>query len=254
MNLFTRFEYVSSMPYFNHIVIICLFTFILTIIGSVIISYIIIKLFKFSINDYNILFYQYGEQSQKLLNLYGDYTITRMYIIKQPVKKLLTFVINLFTFYNFDKVLRENPDIFPYHISTIFEIKLPNKMKKLILLEKTNSVNICENFPINNSQVIKTINIKNKNLTINSILNETQKRIGQKIFFNWHIYNNNCQSFTKEILITVNKYSKFKKFIITANKKFFNTIIPTEFTLHMYNSIIIFTNIVEKYIYNFNIY
>ena len=40
------------------------------------------------------------------------------------------------------------------------------------------------------------------------ILNDTKKRIGKKKFFNWHIYENNCRLFIKEILITLEKLDK----------------------------------------------
>lgn len=254
MNLLENIEYITTLPYFNYIILLAILLFILSIIVIIIISYLIIKLFRLSINDYNILFYQYSKQSQQILNKYGNYELTKIYVIKQPLSKVVSFIINMATLYNYDRVIKEYPNLFPYHIALIFEIKLQNNMKKLLLLEKTNSVNICENFPITDTQNIKTINVKKQKFTINSILNATQQRIGSKRFFNWNIYNNHCQSFTKELLITINKYNKFKQFIMPANEKFFNTIIPTEFTLHIYNSVVILINIIEKYLYNFNVY
>jgi len=134
----------------------------------------------------------------------------------------------------------------------VFEIVLPNGMKKLLLLEKNNCINISENFFVNNSQEIKELHIKNKNLTINNILNTTQERLGNEKYFNWHLYKNNCQEFTKEILKTIGKYNKKNKNFIFRDK-LFKLIIPSEFTLHIGNCLCVFYNIFEKYIYDSNI-
>jgi hypothetical protein len=256
MNPFTYvkvIEYFSSLPYFNYIIILTILIFILAIILTII-SYFAFKFFKLNINDYNILFYQYSKKSKKILDLYGDYKLTKIHIIKQPISRFSTFIINLITLYNYDKILKKDATIFPYHISLLFEIKLPNNMTKFLLFEKNNSINVCENFLINNSFDIKTIHLKKTNYSINSILTKTLQRIGNKKFFNWHIYNNNCQESIKEILITINKYKKYKKFIIKSSKRFFNTIIPTEFTLHIYNSLVSIMNIIEKYIIESSIF
>ena len=134
----------------------------------------------------------------------------------------------------------------------VCEIKLSNGLRKLLLIEKNNSINICENFLINNLQDIKTIKLNNKHLTLNSILKTTQQRVGNELFFNWNLYKNNCQKFTKEILKTIGNYNKTNKEYIFRDK-LFKIIIPSEFTLHIGNCLCILYNITEKYIYDSNI-
>ena len=99
-----------------------------------------------SIDNNNILFYQYNKKSQKILDAYGDYKITKIYLVRQPFSKIVTFLLNILTLYNYEKLINESHDNFPYHSLLIFEIKLPNNMRKLLLLEKHNYINICENF------------------------------------------------------------------------------------------------------------
>jgi len=215
-------------------------------------SYVVLKFLKMSIDNNNILFYQYNKKSQKILDMYGDYKLTKLYLVRQPFSKFITFLLNILTLYNYEKLINESHDNFPYHSLLIFEIKLPNNMRKLLLLEKNNYINICENFFVNNLQDIKTLHLKNKDHTINSILKTTQKRVGNERFFNWHLYTNNCQEFTKELLITLNKYNKKNKEYIFRDK-LFKIIIPSEFTLHIGNCLCILYNILEKYIYDSNI-
>jgi len=123
----------------------------------------------------------------------------------------------------------------------------------MLLLEKNNCINICENFFISGSQEIKRLKIKSNKYTINSILNRTQERLGNDKYFNWHLYKNNCQEFTKEILKTIGKYNKkYKHFIF--RDKLMKLIIPSDFTLHFGNCLCVFYNVVEKYIYDTNIF
>ena len=129
-----------------------------------------------------------------------------------------------------------------------FSLGSENLIKKI-----TKTCNISDNFLINNTQEIKKLNIKNKHLTINTILNTTQSRLGNEKYFNWHLYKNNCQNFTKEILKTIGKYNKINKTIIFRDK-LINMITPSEFTLHIGNCVCVFCNIIEKYIYDNNFF
>ena len=214
-------------------------------------SYIIFKFLKLNLDNNNIFFYKYNKKSQHLLNLYGECELTKIYLIREPFSKLITFLLNLFTLYNYNKLINKSQNNFPYHTLVLFEIKLANGTKKMLLLDKNNCVNIRENFGINKFQEIKELKIKNKKLTINSILNSTQQRLGNKKYFNWNLYKNNCQEFTKEILKTIEKYNKINKKFIFCNK-LLKIIIPTEFTLHIINCLCVIQNIVEKYIYDIN--
>jgi hypothetical protein len=219
----------------------------------IIISYFILKFLKLSIDDNNIFFYHYNKKSKKILDLYGDCKITNMYLIRHPLSKTMTFILNIFTLYNYEKLINESHDNFPYHCLMIFEVKLKNNMKKMLLIEKNNCINISDNFLINNTLEIKKLNIKHKNITINTILNATQARLGNKKYFNWHLYKNNCQNFTKEILKTIGKYNKINNTFIFRDK-LINMFSHSEFTLHILNCLCVVGNIVEKYIYDNNFF
>ena len=240
------------LPNITYIVSFSIIFILVSFILFIVCSYFVLKFLKMSIDNNNILFYQYNKKSQKILDMYGDHKVTKIYLVRQPFSKFITFLLNIFTLYNYEKLINESQENFPYHILLVFEIKLPNNMRKLLLLEKNNCINICENFLINNSQDIKTIKLKNKKYTINSILKTTQTRVGNEKYFNWHLYKNNCQEFTKEILITLDKYCKTNKEYIFRDK-LFKIIIPSEFTLHIGNCLCILYNITEKYIYDSNI-
>jgi len=233
----------------KYIIILLLFFVVVSMLLFIIISYFIIKFLKLSIDDNNILFYRYNNKSKKILDLYGDCKITNIYLIREPLHKINTFIINIFTLYNYEKLIHESQDNFPYHCLMIFEVKLKNNMKKMLYIDKNSCINIRDNFLIHNTQEFKKLNIKNKHLTINTILNTTQARLGNEQYFNWHLYKNNCQKFIKELLKTIGKYNKINKNFIFRDK-LFNIIIPSEFTLHIVNCVCVVCNITEKYIYD----
>lgn len=248
-----------SLYYVKYITIFVIISFVISIAISIllcivfgillccVVSYFIFKMFKLSIDNNNILFNQYNIKSKKLLDLYGDCKVTKMYLIRQPLSNFIRFGLNILTVYNFDKLIKESQDNCPYHVFIIFEVTLDNGMKKMILLEKNNCINISENFFVNNSQEIKEIKIT-KNFTINYILNKTQSRLGTVKYFNWNLYKHNCQYFTKEILKSVEKYSKINKEFIFRDK-ILKILIISDFKYHLGLCLYIIYNVIEKYFY-----
>lgn len=235
--------------YFVIVILVCLILFL-------IVSYFVIKFFNLDVYYYNILFYDYTNKSKKILDLYGKCKINKIYLTREPLSKLVTFILNITTFYKYDKIIQNKEKIAPYHYGIIFEIVLPNGQEKLLLIEKNNSINICENFMIKNRHEMKKINLSKYNYTIKDILDSTQKRIGNTRFFNWSINKNNCRVFIKEILKTIKKHNKINKSLIFSDlsiNKLVKEVVPTIFTKHVINSIVNIFNIIEKYIYDSNI-
>jgi hypothetical protein len=226
---------------------------ILLFILFIIVSYFVLKILKSSLDEYNFFFYKYNQQSQKILDKYGDYKITKLYLVRQPFSKFLTLLLNILTCYQYNKLITETNENFPYHLVVIFEVKIGKNMRKLVMVEKNNFVNISDNFLIHNKQEIKKINMKNTKYTIKSILTNIQHRIGIEQFFNWHLYKNNCQEFTKEILISIQKYNNCNKKYIFRNR-LFKYIIPSNFTLHIGYCLSFVYNLTRKYIYDSSLF
>jgi hypothetical protein len=220
------------------IILIVLLT-IICVVGCIIFIICSYYLIKWVNIDYDSLFYyEYNKNNKLLLEKYGDCHITKIYLVKEPIGIFVTFVINFITLYNYDKIMKQNScSAIPNHTSLIFEINQPNKMKKYILIEKNSCINITTNININDHQNIKHINISKQKLTVNNILTKTQNRIGKHTFFNWHIFKNNCQNFTKEILITIDKLNKNNKNFV-FQEEISDMLYFSDFTMHIINSII----------------
>ena len=244
-----NYDFLTSTPV---ILTICI-SIIILFIFFVIVSFFIIRFLQKSFDYNNIFFYKYNQKCKKIINKYGDYQINKIYIVRQPFGKFVNFIFNVLTLFNYNKYLSESNENYPYHPALIFEIKQKNNVK-FLLVEKNNCINICETFLLHKNHEFKRINNIQKNITLKKILTLTQKRIGNHKYFNWNIYKNNCQEFTKEILITLGKKSTtYDKFIFSDKiiKKYYS---PSDFTLHIINCLFIIINFIEKYVLDNNIF
>ena len=114
------------------------------------------------------------------------------------------------------------------------------------MVEKNTCINISDKYKNYDNQDTMKIKSKNKKLTINLLLDKTKKRVGETKYFNWHIYKNNCQKFTEEILISLNKKNKkYMKFIYQND--FVNTYKSSDLKLHILNCGINLLNIFEDF-------
>ena len=249
INKLVNYEFITSKPFILTVFILIIFGFICFVICS----YLMFKILQTSFEFNNIFFYQYNKKCQKIIDEYGDCKINKIYIVRQPFGKFINLMVNLVTMFNYNKYLLESEDNYPYHPALIFEIKHKNNIK-FLLVEKNNCINISETFLLHKTYEFKRINIQKNKYTLKKILTTTQKRIGNHKYFNWNIYKNNCQEFTKEILVTLNKNSKYYDNFIFRDKIIQKYYSPSDFTLHIINCLFIIINFFEKYLLDNNIF
>ena len=107
-----------------------------------------------------------------------------MYVAKEKVRKLYHILFKVLTFNTISKALEEYDEKIQYH--SVIYLELENEMgdKKNIRLEKHYDVDmiIVDDFPELN--IIK-VKVK-KGMSLKNLLRETEERIGEKNFFNWH--------------------------------------------------------------------
>ena len=243
------YNIITSNQFIITVILLIIFGFIIFVISS----FYILRFLQISFEYNNIFFYQYNKKCQKIINTYGNYKINRIYLIRQPLGKMTNFVFNILTLFNYNKYLLESPDNYPYHPALIFEIKKDDNIK-FLLVEKNNCINICESFLINKSYDFKCINMTKSKFTLKKVLNKTQKRIGNQKYFNWNLHKNNCQEFTKEILVTLNKYNEEYTNFIFSDKIIQKYYSPSDLSLYIVNCVFIIINFIEKYLLDNNIF
>ena len=120
---------------------------------------------------------------ENILTKIGDAVISGIRIGRTPVSSLITGMIKVFSDTPYDKL---------FHL---FLVLSTNKGE--VLLEKNEVINMDLN-PNIKAEYITLQNIPN-NITVNELLHNTQKRMGNK-FIPYSAYNNNCQDFIKNVL------------------------------------------------------
>jgi hypothetical protein len=223
--------------------------------ASVLCGFFIMKWLNVNMSSLNgIYFYDYSPPCKKLLLELGEIPISKVYLIRKPITHMFLNIVNAVTLNNLSSELdkcraylsdADNPNGLLYHTSIIFELRMPNGSLKTVWLDKNNRVNLMESYLMDrDATVICAGKIRDKTRTIRSVLEETRARIGSRRFFNWHVYKNNCQCLTKEVLITLKKYTRHNKEFVYQHK-LFDKLCLSDFTHHIFNSGINVYNVIE---------
>lgn len=239
-----KWEIIMCVSFFS-LLLLFIFLFILWII----ISYYILKWFRKNI-DQNLYFNSYTYISKKNLKKYGDLPIKNIYLVRQPINYFFSKLLNIVSFCEYEKQLtlytkKNNCNAFyPFHTSIIIEVEMSNKFRKHLIIEKNNSININTCYKKYSNQDMIKLKLKKKKITINKLLEKTKKRVGEKKYFNWHIYKNNCQKFTEELLKSIHENNtKYTNFIYQND--FVETLEFPDFNLHILNCSINLFNIYQ---------
>ena len=179
----------------------------------------------------------YNEKNRSYIKMFGAYKIKKMYVAKEKVRKLYHILFKVLTFNTIKKALEECEQKIPYH--SVIYLELENEIgdKKNIRLEKHYDVDmiIVDDFPDLDKIKVKV----KKGMSLKNLLRETEERIGEKNFFNWHICENNCQNFAIEILKTAESLNeKLKREIFQdffVKDKFWEKIFFPELTKAFFN-------------------
>lgn len=116
-------------------------------------------------------------------------------IKKSPVPALITGALSVFTLGKFGKrVERSFDELFHLYI----DITLENN--EHYLLEKNEVINMEKNPTNRDSTVTKQVTTQIPKISINEMLENTEKSIGPKLFYGYSAYDNNCQDFILNLL------------------------------------------------------
>lgn len=148
----------------------------------------------------------YNNTSTKNLNDYGNLPVVRLMIARTPILSVLDKAINLISFGKWGQLKKE------YSFDKLFHLQLiANLGNKNLVIEKNEVININTNFSQSANTETLDVPLNNKNFTVNSMLNKTQQRLGDKIYFSYDGFENNCQRYVKECLISEDLYTEEAK-------------------------------------------
>jgi len=156
----------------------------------------------------------YTNNSQSVLDKYGNLPIKSLTIYRTPIANILETVLNGLTFGKWNYLKKKfEIDTF-FHLSLIANIDYDG-VNKNIIIEKNELINISANYDKNafiHSQKmcidIEKLRSRNVALTIKNLLENTRRKVDDDKFFLYDAFENNCQIFIKNILKHNKLYNK----------------------------------------------
>ncbi len=144
---------------------------------------------------------EFNNVSSNTLETYGSYNIQGLQIYRTPISNILNTAMNLISLgkwnelrkkYGFDKL---------FHTALVCDIGGKN-----IIVEKNEVVNISSSYKTSKETQTFHINMQGKVFTLNDMVMGCKQRMGDKQFFDYDAFTNNCQVFIKNMLQTVSLY------------------------------------------------
>jgi hypothetical protein len=136
----------------------------------------------------------YSTKARQLIDKFGNEPIQRITIIRNPVPDYLIEILNVVSFGDFKKKLKETEYDKLFHLAVVFDTP-----KGKLLLEKNEVINLSESIPKEEGREDRNVPI-NKQLTVKELLDNTEKRMGKDLYYKYSAYDNNCQNFILNVL------------------------------------------------------
>ena len=136
----------------------------------------------------------YSPKVNKILGQFGDVPITRIFIKRTPLSKLMKGALNIASLGEFNKKFKNIPYDELYHLRLDIETD-----KGRVTLEKNEVINMdVRPKTEKNTQSMLVENLPS-GVTINEMLEKTKRAMGAKYFF-YQAKSNNCQFYVMSIL------------------------------------------------------
>jgi len=136
----------------------------------------------------------YNNKTKEMLKLYGNNTITKATIYRKPVDAYIPVVLNLVSLGKWNQeVKKAGYDKF-FHLSLIVECG------EKLNIEKLEVVSISKNIPQGDTVETQEVNLNGKSFTLSQLMEKARSDVGNKDFFEYNAFKNNCQSFVSYLL------------------------------------------------------
>ena len=136
----------------------------------------------------------YSPKVKKILGQFGDVPITRIFIKRTPLSKLMKGALNIASLGEFNKKFKNIPYDELYHLRLDIETD-----KGRVTLEKNEVINMDVRPKTEKNTQSMLVEDLPSGLTINEMLEKTKRAMGGKYFF-YQAKSNNCQFFVMSIL------------------------------------------------------
>lgn len=155
---------------------------------------------------------EYTNKTRNNLNKFKNAQIFKMTLVRKPVNSTLINVLNVLSFGLFKKMMKSHSFDEMFHLSLVVTFRSGINL----LIEKQAEINIDSDFEkelTELSEVLPMESYQANSLTLGQLMENTRKFMGDRKYFDYDAFNNNCQNFILSILNANNlnrpKYQDF---------------------------------------------
>lgn len=146
---------------------------------------------------------QYSLPVKSILERLGGKKIIAMNIIRTPINKNINRALDVISLGKWSQLKNE------FNYDNMFHLALVVKLDDMtnLLIEKNERINVDTSFKYLPTTQIKHVNISGKSITLNDLMNNGNKLVGNNDWFVYSAFKNNCQAFIKAVLQGNNLYT-----------------------------------------------
>ena len=143
----------------------------------------------------------YPNSAKKTMETLGDLPVESAEIVRTPISKVLSKFINLLSAGKFEQASKDAGYDNLFHLQLVLNVRSTNGQMKKVAIQKTERVQVDGSLTgVTAETEYLSVSIGNKKFTPNEMLEKTRKRIGDRDFFGYDSFKNNCQNFILNLL------------------------------------------------------
>jgi hypothetical protein len=150
----------------------------------------------------------YDNKTTDMLRMVGDKTITKLQIYKAPLKEAFNTALDLISLGKWSKAKKK------FGFDTFFHLGLLATLDdgQTYIVEKLDRPSVSQDFNLSDAGVeLLDVPLQGRSLTINKMLEDARKAVGDKKFFEYDSFRNNCQFFVRMLLDNQGLYTEKEK-------------------------------------------
>lgn len=140
----------------------------------------------------------YLDNPSRMLDQYGDWTVTGLTVRRDPIQQMLNTLLNAVSLGKWNKARRDFQMDKLYHLSLTVRIAKDGQVKDL-MIEKRPHIAIAPQSASNSKTEIAQLAAPSPPVTLQAFMDRAQQAAGDR-FFSYDAFDNNCQDFILGVL------------------------------------------------------
>ena len=142
---------------------------------------------------------KFNNVSTKTISDFGNSVIKELEIMRTPINQMFHKIFNLITFNKWDEIRKKYNYDKLFHLALVATVNVGGVDKK-VLMEKNEVVNINTDIKVQSDTEIFKVPLQGKTIRISELLDRARNAVGDKTFFDYDAFSNNCQFFIRYLL------------------------------------------------------